>query len=82
MNLQLHEAQTLPDDLTGDDVSEIAEQALQAGFAKIAEQLEARGYPVTGDFMPGETFQLEAAFRMFVSSMALNNPTISKLNDE
>lgn len=73
------EAATLPAEI---NVAEIAEDACQAAFALIAARLEIRGYPVTGDFGPGEVAQLDRVFDMFVRSMAQNNETIAAMNDE
>lgn len=66
----------------GDALPDIVEDALQAGFAKIAERLEGLGFPVTGDFAPDEVFTIERAFDIFVRSMSLNNPDVARLNDE
>jgi hypothetical protein len=79
VTISLHEATQMPSSI---DVAAIAEDAIQAAFGSIATALGNAGYPVSGDFMPGEVFALEEAFALFVRSMALNNATISALNEE
>lgn len=70
------EATALPDDV---NVDAIAEDALQAAFKVIADQLGESGYPVTGDVAPDEAARLDDLFRSFVRCMALNNDTIGAM---
>lgn len=71
MEIRLHEASELPASVLG-AVNEIAEESCQAAFGVIAERLGELGWPVAGDFGPGEVGQLDEVFRMFVRSMAAN----------
>lgn len=64
------------------DVKAIAEEAIQACFAKVAEGLAAAGYEVSGDFMPHEVDRMDRMFQGFVRAMALNNGEISDLNED
>jgi hypothetical protein len=79
MQLFMRGASTLPADI---EPTTIIEGAVQAAFLTIAAGLGAAGYPVTGDFDPGEHQQIRDAFRVFFDAMALNNPTIAALNDD
>jgi N-acetyl-anhydromuramyl-L-alanine amidase AmpD len=74
------EATVLPLEVS-DRVAAIADEAIHAAFAEIADQLKALGYEVTGDVMPGEAEELEHAFQGYVLAMALNNPTIARMQD-
>lgn len=67
--------------VVSDAVVDIAEAAQQAAFGVIAERLAALGYPVSGDVMPDEAWNLDFLFQGFVLGMCLNNPEIAKLND-
>ena len=60
-------------------VAQIADDAMQAAYKTIADELESCGYPVTGDVSPGEMQQLQVAFRAMVRSMALNNDAIGAM---
>lgn len=74
------EAEVLPLAVS-DQVKAIAGEAIHAAFAEIGSQLEALGYPVTGDVSPGEVAQLEDAFIGYVLAMCLNNPTIAAMQE-
>ena len=81
MSIGLDKATQIPTDLA-DNLDFIVEEASQAAFHEIAVGLEELGYPASGDFTPGETFAIEAAFKTFVLSMALNNPKIAAMQEE
>lgn len=74
----LDTAEVLPPALA-EQMGEMAEAVAQAAFAEVAAQLQQRGYPVTGDFSPGEVGAIHAAFAECVSAMALNNGEICAL---
>jgi hypothetical protein len=74
------EAEALPLAVS-DQVVDIAGEAIQAAFKVIADRLDEVGYPVTGDITPDETVELEHAFQGYVLAMALNNPTIARMQD-
>ncbi len=77
----LIEAEALPLAVS-DRVAEIATEAAHACFAEIANQLDALGYPVTGDFAPDEVARMDHIFQGFVLAMALNNPKIGAMNND
>lgn len=79
MHLLLSGAVAMPAEV---DVKRIAEDATQAAFAVIAEGFADAGYPVTGDIAPHEAAQIQDAFRLFVCTMAINNPSIAELNPD
>lgn len=81
MEIKLREAEILPLDVS-DALPAIADEACHACFMEIAGQLEALGYPVTGDFAPEEVAALTDAFQGFVLAMALNNPKIGGMQDD
>ena len=59
----------------GIDVGLIAERAAHAAFRVIADDLtSATGEQTWGDMAPGEFDQVLEAFKVFVRSMAINNP--------
>lgn len=74
-----HEATTIPAEVE-EHLPEIVEASIQAAFKMIADQFEALGFPVTGDFAPDEVAAMEETFETFVRTMALNNNTIAELN--
>lgn len=61
--------------------SDIVEEVTQVTFRAIADRLNALGFPVTGDFGPGEVDAIENAVESFIAAMALNNGDIGKMND-
>lgn len=64
-----------------DQVARIAEEAQDAAFRAIAENLEALGYPVTGDVAPDESLRLDFAFQGYVLNMAMNNPVLAAMQE-
>lgn len=74
-----YQAENLPDEVEI-QLPQIVEDSIQSAFKTIADNLEALGYPVSGDFAPDEVVKIEAIFESFVRSMALNNTAISTLN--
>ena len=78
VDLRLDAADNLPMTVHA-RMSELVENSMQAAFKQIADDMEALGYPVTGDIAPWELPQLEEAFQLFVRTMALNNVNISEM---
>lgn len=61
-------------------VTTIANRAMDRAFSEIAAGFEEIGLPVTGDIAPEEVVHMEDQFVEYVCMMAVNNPTLARLD--
>lgn len=61
-------------------VTTIANRAMDRAFSEIAAGFEEIGLPVTGDIAPEEIVHTEDQFVEYVCMMAVNNPTLARLD--